>query len=185
MNRISSASFLIDFPFPLFLPQRLKRDVFEPVEGRLMHVHRVTGRDKESVADFFNNAVDAREEGIIVKAANSHYQVSSSRFLDATTYLYKRSCSSVGPSVGPSVCSQFWKGSKQKVINLPGKQSKRRMAEIEAGLRRLHAVLRSRYRRRIFRNWPPRKCFTCNPFSPRLTSPNGRWEDAISYGYGK
>ena len=60
----------------MFYIQRLERDVFEPIEGRIMHVNRLRGREKEAVADFFNNAIDAREEGIIVKAVNSHYQVS-------------------------------------------------------------------------------------------------------------
>ena len=43
-----------------------------------MHVNRKAGRDKETVAEFFNDAIDAREEGIIVKISNSHYQVRSS-----------------------------------------------------------------------------------------------------------
>ena len=60
--------------------QILERDVFDSVEGRLMHVHRTAGKEKASVADFFNDAIDAREEGIIVKSAVSQYQVSDSLY---------------------------------------------------------------------------------------------------------
>ena len=53
-----------------------------------MHVPRQAGREKEAVADFFNNAVDAREEGVIVKAVNSHYQVVNCR--ERTRHIFSR-----------------------------------------------------------------------------------------------
>ena len=61
--------------------------MFDSVEGRLMHVHRTAGKEKASVADFFNDAIDAREEGIIVKSAVSQYQVSDSCALALSIYL--------------------------------------------------------------------------------------------------
>ena len=63
--------------------------MFDSVEGRLMHVHRTAGKEKASVADFFNDAIDAREEGIIVKSAVSQYQVSDSCALALSIYLIR------------------------------------------------------------------------------------------------
>jgi ATP-dependent DNA ligase len=55
--------------------QILTEDVFEEVKGRIMHVKRERGKLNQHALDFFNDAIDAREEGIIIKAVYSKYQV--------------------------------------------------------------------------------------------------------------